>query len=48
MVTGIVAVGLTGAIVLFSDQIDAAFASLGLELPAVSAAATAGTPTANN
>ena len=48
ILVGIIAVGLTGAIVAFSGNIEAALAALGTEVGTVSTAATAGTPTANN
>lgn len=48
ILVGIVAVGLTGAIVAFSGNIEAALAAIGTEVGTVSTAATAATPTANN
>ena len=47
ILVGIIAVGLTGAIVAFSNQIEAALAAMGVEVTAVTTAATAGTPTNN-
>ena len=48
LLVGIVAVGLTGAIVGFSGNIEDALTAIGTEIGTVSTAATAGTPTANN
>ena len=48
LLVGIVAVGLTGAIVTFSGNIEAALTALGTEVGTVSTAATAATPTNNN
>ena len=48
ILVGIIAVGLTGAIVAFSGNIEAALRALGGEVTSVSDAATAATPTANN
>lgn len=48
ILVGVIAVGITGALVTFGDNIETALTNLGTEVGTVSTAATAGTPTSNN